>query len=47
MTGGGSRNRVLMQIIADVFGCDVSIMSRSNSACIGAGLAVCKHILNK
>jgi xylulokinase len=37
-TGGGSVNREILQVIADVFGADVYRLEVENSACLGAAL---------
>jgi xylulokinase len=37
-TGGGSTNRAILQVMADVFGVDVSALEISNAACLGAAL---------
>ena len=37
-TGGGSANRSLLQVMADVFGAPVDRLTSENSACLGAAL---------
>ena len=37
-TGGASRNREILQVMADVFGADVYQLEVGNSACLGAAL---------
>jgi xylulokinase len=37
-TGGGSINRAMLQVMADVFGADVHPLDTGNSACLGAAL---------
>ena len=37
-TGGASRNRDILQVMADVFGADVDQLEVANSACLGAAL---------
>lgn len=37
-TGGASANQEILQVLADVFGADVSRLSTTNSACLGAAL---------
>jgi xylulokinase len=38
VTGGGSRNREILQVVADVFGCPVSVVDTPQSAALGAAL---------
>ncbi|MGH9383166.1 MAG: xylulokinase, partial [Vicinamibacterales bacterium] len=37
-TGGASTNRAILQVMADVFGCEVSPLKTPNTACLGAAL---------
>jgi len=37
-TGGASRNREILQVMADVFGAQVDQLEVGNSACLGAAL---------
>jgi xylulokinase len=37
-TGGGSANRAVLQVLADVFGADVYPLDITNTACLGAAL---------
>jgi xylulokinase len=37
-TGGASKNREILQVMADVFGADVCQLEAGNSACLGAAL---------
>lgn len=40
-TGGGSTNRALLQVMADVFGVPVCQLAVENTACLGAALRAC------
>jgi xylulokinase len=37
-TGGGSANRAILQVMADVFGASVFPLETTNTACLGAAL---------
>lgn len=45
-TGGASRNRSLLQVLADVFNCPVYVQKQPNSACFGSALLAKNGNLN-